>query len=670
MSHILRYHIPPEYSEKRIPEIVDYCRRTGCGEVLLFTTSYDGEPSFLPLEEVARRAGVMQDHARVLRQAGIEVSVNVLQTIGHVYYPEPETEDLRFQRRVGFDGSESRAGACPLCPRLRKYQQEAYALYARVKPHILFVDDDFRSVLCEGPTCLCPLHLQAISQELGREVTFDELREHLMREGFTHDDQIRNAFDKVQKQAWVSFAAIIGDSVRGVSPETRLGLMTAVYPAGAFGMDWQEILDALAGPEHRPLLRPQIAGYNDHHDLHIVPQLWQNPIIVRNLLGRSVEYFCEIENHTYTSWAKSTTMSIEAVSWCLLNGFENPVLSIFDMYGSPLAECEDLIRSLENHKAWFSALTDLCKDGKPSQGVAMPVAKSLCEVRRGPIADEKGFFQWNAFDQWLPLLGLPIGYDWAESPWVLLQGDSVLAWSDEEIERCFARGLVIDREATECLIHRGFGNRLGLVLGDLVSPDRSAVELYKDEEFSGIYAGRLQTIRPFCSQARIRHMKPQTDDWRSLSVLLDSDRAEVTPMVAIRQNAQGERLAFLNFAGNDPWNIFCSNRRQTQLRLLFEWVARRPLPVAVLDQPNVFPLCLKAHEHKVLALLNVSYDKTDGIRVQWWDDGVGLTWKTLERDGTWHPANVVPEQEEPDGRQILQFRGPFSPLEFHVFMAT
>ena len=44
MHHILRTYIPATAFESRTRDLLDYCRRTGCREVLLFTTSYDEAP--------------------------------------------------------------------------------------------------------------------------------------------------------------------------------------------------------------------------------------------------------------------------------------------------------------------------------------------------------------------------------------------------------------------------------------------------------------------------------------------------------------------------------------------------------------------------------------------------------------------------------------------------
>src|SRR4051794_19335882 len=52
LHQILRIHLPLEVAARRTAEVLDYCKRTGCSEVLLFTSSYDHAPSFQSLEQI------------------------------------------------------------------------------------------------------------------------------------------------------------------------------------------------------------------------------------------------------------------------------------------------------------------------------------------------------------------------------------------------------------------------------------------------------------------------------------------------------------------------------------------------------------------------------------------------------------------------------------------
>ena len=75
LHHILRIHLPLDVAQERTTEVLACCRRTGCSEVLLFTTSYDQSPSFQRLEEIEAYFAAIHPQAERLRTAGITVAV-------------------------------------------------------------------------------------------------------------------------------------------------------------------------------------------------------------------------------------------------------------------------------------------------------------------------------------------------------------------------------------------------------------------------------------------------------------------------------------------------------------------------------------------------------------------------------------------------------------------
>ena len=100
LHHILRIYLPLEVAPQRTAEVLDYAARTGCSEILLFTTSYDRAPSFQSLEDTVAYVEAIAPLAAKLRDAGLTVSVNVLQTLGHVYFPASMEKEFPFQRRI------------------------------------------------------------------------------------------------------------------------------------------------------------------------------------------------------------------------------------------------------------------------------------------------------------------------------------------------------------------------------------------------------------------------------------------------------------------------------------------------------------------------------------------------------------------------------------------
>ncbi|MEI6425708.1 MAG: hypothetical protein WCP55_26070, partial [Lentisphaerota bacterium] len=301
LHHLLRVYVPQGCEELCTKDILDYCRRTGCSEVLLFTTSYDAQPSFVDLDQIridVERSKAVADN---LRKDGIAVSVNVLQTLGHVYFPRKMDREFPFHRRVYSDGRKSTEGACPLCPNLREWIASAYRLYAELNPRILFVDDDYRTFM-QGLSCFCERHLEEMSNVAGRTITRQEVVLALKDSNWP-PDPLRIVFHEVTTKGLCELARSIREAIHSVSPGTRIGLMACRPPTGEMGMDIACITAELAGP-HQPLVRPQSGMYSEGF-IRDIPHHFMETDWLRAIVPPEFEQYPEIENYHYTSYAKS-----------------------------------------------------------------------------------------------------------------------------------------------------------------------------------------------------------------------------------------------------------------------------------------------------------------------------------------------------------------------------
>jgi len=174
---ILRLFLPLDQERNRVKDAIDYCRRTNCHEVMLFTGLFDSSPSFLSLDEINDRVeNILKPAIDGLKNAGIKPTLNILQTLGHHYFPADAEyrKQFPFRERVPQDGSAG-GGACPLDENLRKWVAETYKIYAALKAEYIFVDDDFRTMMKGGLTCFCAEHLRIIGELAGKTVSREEL---------------------------------------------------------------------------------------------------------------------------------------------------------------------------------------------------------------------------------------------------------------------------------------------------------------------------------------------------------------------------------------------------------------------------------------------------------------------------------------------------------------
>jgi hypothetical protein len=674
MKQILRCYIPVGCEEGRMHDILSYCARTGCREVLLFTSSYDSMPTFIPLAELEEYARFLKPLVKTLRQNGIEVSINLLQTLGHVYYPKALDEQFPFQRRVNMDGRVSMAGACPLDENLRNYITSVYRLFAELKPRTIFVDDDFRNFL-EGLCCFCPQHLKKFGEAVGKDISLKTLRDAYMSGG--GDTKLKLAYHNVLSNALRDFAVQIRLAVHSVSPETRVGVMAARMPEGSFGMDIAQVAYALAG-DMRPLVRPQISMYSEGF-IRDSAGVFINPGLVQAVFGREIELYPEIENYRYTTYAKSARTTLTQMAVCLLNGWDNLALNIVDMCGQPFSDCEDLIGMIAEKRAYLDTLSDLVAHEHPADGICIYMHK-LNTVARRNLHPEKGItgvLDRRPYDNWLPNIGLPVGYNWDETPFRMITGDDVSALSHQEAEELLRGGAVMDARAMQCLQDMGFSSRIGVEVGGSVPLDDTGYEDFHDEVMTPMLHGRKTPLRAISAPGDFRVLRFTGDGFkvqRAVSSIINYKGETVTPSAVITENSLGERFAVLAMMGSNSRFVFECGCRAEQLRNIFEWVAGRRLPVSVLKGTYIWPMVNRHRSGKgiVAGFVNLSTDACREIVISvpaYFEEGFKQV-RYVAGDGCLKELGGNMAEDIFCGTPCLRIRHKLEPMEMLVLVIT
>lgn len=664
LHHILRIYIPRGYEKQRTADILDYCRRTGCSDVLFFTTSYDAQPSFISLDEITVDVERLRIVADQLRDAGIGVNINILQTLGHVYYPRAMQQEFPFQRRVTQDGCESTAGACPLCSNLREWVIGSYSLYASLKPQILFVDDDYRTVL-HGLTCFCDLHLKRMSGIVGHAVTRQDVVAAIKDPNWPAA-RLRVVFHEVNTRGLCELARHIRDAVHAVSPETRIGLMACRPPAGELGMDITQIIQELAGT-HRPLVRPQSGMYSEGF-LRDMPKYFMEPDWLRAITPDEIEHYPEIENYNYSCYAKSAQCTFVQMAAQVLMGFNHLALNVFDMYSSPFADNEALISLMERRRSFLNALHSLIPEGRRPLGIETFVQPNNPLINRvsTPAGDSVDtWLDWKVIAGRLPCLGLPMTHS-GHSPWLFLSGDDVLGLSDHDLDSLLRQGAVIDVKAAQALALRGQSTRIGVRVDEPIVLDDLGYEEFIDPQLSIRWHGRCFPLRPLVADGDWHRLIDLTGKGRMASVIRNFRKEIIGPALLLTENGNGERFAVLAFAGNGDRHLIENLMRGEQLRETFAWVARKPLPIVLTEEnPYLWPIInYTADGRVVLGVINLSSDTYDSVSVKTAPDSISHNVHVLDETGCL--TGVQFENDIITGNRVIRYR--LTPLELAVFV--
>lgn len=602
----LRYYLPLESHRERFAYLKDFLQRTGIRRVMLFSNYFIETGSFTSVEYYREHAKMLSEYIPQLRGMGVGIEINMLYTVGHMYYPRDGEFD--FDRCVEIDGNESESTACSLDDRLHAYIREIYTLYAQLKPDRIHIDDDLRSMKLAGPACFCDKHLKLLSEKVGRSVTREEVRQALCSDGFEKNELRIAALDMLQSDL-VRVIRTVTETVHAVSPGTEIGVMTGGYPLVALDRDLHEFFRKVQGMGVSSV-RLGMTYYRDSA-LRDVPYAFSNPMIQRSLIDNdAISLQPEIENDIYTFMNKSNATTDLQMVWCLSNGFKNMQLNLFSSVDTVLEDYDSIVGLFEKHMPLYNKISELIPEGKRTGGVAIPRSCKTLKVKRvkGGLPD---LMNRDAWYNWLLQTGFPIGYDWDAADHIVLEGDDVLAFSDEMIDCILKKGALLDARAAECLLYRGYGERIGIEKAEPLKREFFG-EVFTDEAENGKYRGAhdsdylVNVLVPPDAISEITY-RPGA---RQLSYIIDRHKNKVAPGVTLYENKQGERFCIVPY-GQCFWFDFTmiTYKKREQLSGALEWIAGgKRLPVLALNALTAVNIN-ESEDKNVITLFNCSYDK-------------------------------------------------------------
>ena len=200
----------------------------------------------------------LKNHINFFKENGFEVGV-WLGTIGHGFQlAHTESDGQKFNSIVDIEGSVRPNANCPLDKNFKKYIAEFIADLARLNPDIIMLDDDFRlSQHGENLCCACSLHIERISQILGKIVTREEIKPYILT---GRANKYRDAWLKAQNESLIELAKYIRAEVDKVSPDVCICNCTAFCVWNVDGTDIPQIVRILGG-KNQKILRLTGAPY-------------------------------------------------------------------------------------------------------------------------------------------------------------------------------------------------------------------------------------------------------------------------------------------------------------------------------------------------------------------------------------------------------------------------
>lgn len=253
--------------ENSIKLIDAFKRHPGCCDEVWFSSEY-GYPK---LEVHKASAESIAELSKLYKEAGIKVSLQISNTIGHGEYMKSLDctglvyDGSNVEKMVDLNGTVADYAFCWRGENFRKYTVKELEYYAKVQPDTFWVDDDLRAYN-HAPVdygCFCDNCIASYNEMYGHTFT----REELANEIHYGDTKIREEYIEFIRDGLYDFTALITKVLIEGSPDSKMGYQSCRCN-NYTGLDQNYYLEPMYKfSEKPPKYRPGGGFYNDKNPL-------------------------------------------------------------------------------------------------------------------------------------------------------------------------------------------------------------------------------------------------------------------------------------------------------------------------------------------------------------------------------------------------------------------
>lgn len=668
-EYILRLCVQPGHHEAdRIDALVTFCRLARIDEVMFFINCEELNQGHLTHAETEAWLDVARRARPRLAKIGVRTSLNPWQTILHFDNGRQFKPSQRWTAMVDPSGRAATAQACPLCPAWQRYLIESYARYAAIKPHTVWVEDDFRlhnHAPLQWGGCFCDRHVKMFAAKIGRSVRRAEFVKRMLQPGEPHP--WRKIWLDLHRNVWNDLAKRIGDAVVKVSPRTRIGLMSSVPAVHcAEGRDWHTLLRNLSGG-NAVISRPHLPSYTEEPPGRY---LWLYTMITQATQASvppETLFYPEIDNFAASNTRFSKSHRFMRFQMLLATGLgtRGMTLNIFDMMGNGIHAEERYERVLAASKPFLDRTVALNLHLRDQLGVRVLFSpESSRSVQTAIGAEMSELYSRETF--WAGLLsshGIANVYAKnmpSESGIASISGQFFRNLSVAEIEALFERhALILDGEAAATLIDLGLGHLIGARGGRWLSSGTGTFA-YEQVTDGRRYAGIAEARISGQGQAGDLFAIDYNDSVDIRSRIKDANGHDAAAGLTVI----GGRCAILPYGRTPIWPMpHLTDVRQEQLRqVLYDIAPAADAPTCTLDAPYLAVQHFRRPDGDVILVANASLDDVPSVELLGsFAARVGTVLDSADAAARWRPVRFINR-----GGRLID-RRPLRSLDIRIY---
>ena len=428
----------------------------GCCDEVWLATDYG-----FPKPETHRQAAeILARQAQKLRAAGLRVSLQLSNSIGHgEYMAAQDCTGLVYDgspvgHMVGHDGTTAGYCFCWNDRYFRDYTVGSLREYVRrIRPYAVWADDDLRPTN-HAPVsygCFCPHCMAKFNKQYGSSFT----RESLVKEFESGDPVWKVRFTQFVRDGIADFTRELGQMIHEEAPECILSFQHGGQ-GGYGGHDNRFIMDAMFGSTgHAPGSRPGGGSYDDHNPSTFIGKMEDLDAQNRSEPDYVTDFRPEIESLPDVVYGKSIGGTCFETSYYLAGGNNAMSYAILMNDYEPMEWHEKMFASFAAHRSYWERLSANALSTRAA-GWNLVLADDGRPVAQGFPGGYVTKHYWVAHDLRFDGFSVDMNRTAAPDEVRLLHPANAAELSENEIRALRSVPVITDGEALRILSERGF----------------------------------------------------------------------------------------------------------------------------------------------------------------------------------------------------------------------
>ncbi len=581
-----------------------------CDEVW-FATLY-GYPKQDTHAEFAKKTAAAAER---FRKAGIRVSLQISNTIGHgEYMSKRDCSGLVYENSpvgnlVSYDGTVARHSFCWRDEVFRDYVRKMIEAYSIIKPKTIWFDDDFRPNHHVPVTmgCFCDSCIKKFNEEYGSSFS----REELVNEISYGSLEWRKAFIEFTKSGLADFMADCCKVIHRLLPDTSVGLQQGTV-CGFVGDSgnrflYETIYDVTGLP---PAIRPGGGAYTDEDMREFIKKGNEIERQIRECPETVTDIRPEIESLPYVAYGKSASAT------CFETTYYFAVGATAMSYAMMMSAPEDYswyrkeFEAFSKHRRYWEKLADTNKKSVQC-GVNSVYPDGRWSIKcNAPIEYERSD---RAEESILRYISLPMSYLRSSDGVQILHGSDAGRISDKTVSELLSKPLITDAKTIEVLSERGYDFDIRVERIDTLR----IYEEYTDHrvnngiacrEWSGQFAGKREGYKIIGLSENVEVIGRYTSAKQGVENAGEAASVVIT-------TSMGAKWAVFGF---DIWNRIISTSQRDRIFNTVEYIGGEPLAARLIDSFSsvILPRVCKNGAMASLSVANCMPGKTGEYRIR------------------------------------------------------